>query len=328
MGKQREKLSYSRLISRTTYYQKKALELEKQLFFTEEKFQSLQKQLKHADRERENKESDYEELSDALEETKEKYQDIQENLEAVKKELEKKQQENKELIKQLQQPKEPDKGDEGKPEHYKKRIADFEHLLGGVQKELNEKEQQLEVYKSRIKSLEKRKAPSVGYPEHSDHDSLSQHTKKGKRAIPYFDYSMILDDKKSCIVRGHFHIENVGDESLTNPYICFRFYPLDASTLKGKIISIEQAEQTHSNGSAPQWVYVDDDWGEEAKERGEIWLRPYENTQIEANEKISLNDLQIPIKQHFDEKVIVEAFVYFQNDQYRVKAANQILMTF
>lgn len=323
MNQQRQKLSYKSLVSRTDFYKKKALELEQKAVFADEKIQMLKRELekfRESDRS-----GEIEEIQDRFERLKNDYEALKEKGSAD--EIAKLTEELQEKTREAEALRE--KAEDGEKAKDNNRIKQFEQLLSEVQTELNDKEQQLEKYKSRVKSLEKRLSSQNTTPVQKVYSEVDESKKTDKKGIAYFDYSIILDQQKETIIRGNFHIENVGRMRLSTPYVCFRFYPLDASTLKGKIISLEQAERSGDGGSDDaKWVYVDDDWGEKAKERGEIWTRPYGEIQLLPDDKTVLPDFQIPVKKHFDEKVIVEGFVYFQDERYKLKASNQILITF
>lgn len=335
MKKQGEKLSYARLVSRTDFYKSKALDLEQQIVFAEENAKNAQRELARNGEElaalrsrkaeleesHEQMQKDRERLQKEYEALKEKAegQRSEEKIEALSAKLEEKDQtisKMNETIVELNQKK---NGEE--------RIREFERLLGDVQKDLNSKEEQIDSYKARVKSLEKRLANEQAIPVRKVFSEKREHRATEGKVLPYFDYSIVINEEKESIIRGNFHIENIGDRPLGTPFVCFRFYPLDASTLKGKIISIEKAEQAGASEQT-RWVYMDSDWGKTAKERGEIWVRPYGELQLKPEGKLTLPDFQIPVKKHFDDKVIVEGFVYFQRSQYKEKAVNQILITF
>lgn len=334
MQEQKEKLSYGRLVSRASFYRDKALDLEKKVVFAEEQVQALEAQVRQLNEENEDakeKQAHFEQLKQDYEELKDQHQESQENtgssqeVDRLTQQLAEKDNHIEtlnQMISELKNSERSDKTSEGESH----RIEQFEALLAEVQNDLNEKEQQLETYQARVKNLEKRLASKNVTPTQQVASQGKGGSKTSKGVIAFFDYSIILGQKSETIIRGNFHMENVGQETLGTPYVCFRFYPIDASTLKGKIISIDKA--AHSDGSALQWVYLDDDWGEDAKARGEIWIRPYPNKKIASGEQLKVEDFQIPIKKQFEDKVIVEGFVYFQENGYKEKAANQILITF
>lgn len=323
MQQQRERLSYGRLVSRASFYRDKSLDLEKRVVFAEEQIQTLEEQIlqleaenvtsKEREKHFEQLKKDYEALQGKAATTEES-----ESLTDQLAEKGKKIDTLNETIAELNRRSEG--GGEGG-----EKIAQFERLLAEVQTELNEKEQQLDVYQARIKSLEKRLSSQNYTPANRVIPPTEGLSIAGKKVIAFFDYSLIIGEKET-IIRGNLHVENIGRESLGTPFVCFRFYPIDASTLKGKIISIEQAERGVS--SSPGWVYMEDEWGQTAKDRGEIWIRPFQQARVNVGDHVTVEDFQIPVKKQYHEKVIVEGFVYFQNDEYKQKAANQILITF
>jgi hypothetical protein len=320
MNKQRQKLSYARLVSRTDFYKNKALDLEQKIVFAKEKIQTLEER-------EENRKAEFEELKTRFENLQADYKQLQEN--GSSEEIDRLVQQLKEKSDMIETLDETiSELNQKQKSHDPEKIEQFERLLAEMQTELNEKEQQVQTYKDRMKSLEKRLSSRQSTPVHKVFSEMDGVTKTDKRAIAYFDYSVVISGQKESVIRGNFHIENVGAKPLGTPLVCFRFYPIDASALKGKIISLEQAERNGGESQRMQWVYVDDDWGKKAQERGEIWVRPYAEVHVEPGEKVMLEDFQIQIKKHFDENVVVEGFIYFGDSQYKVKAANQILITF
>lgn len=333
MQEQKERISYGRLVTRASFYRDKALNLEKKVVFAEEQVQSLQDQVRELNEDHtssQERQKHFEQLKKDFEQLKERHQQLQDGQESREEEdslsqqLDEKNQQIETLNQTISELQNGEVTQGGADES--ERIKQFETLLAEVQTDLNEKEQQLETYQARIRSLEKRLASQNYTPTRQVATQPERGSKAGKRALAFFDYSIILGEQKETIIRGNFHLENVGREALSTPFVCFRFYPIDASSLKGKIISIDQAER--NDDSTLQWVYMDDEWGENAKERGEVWVRPYQNGNLNPGEKLTLEDFQIPIKKHFEEKIIVEGFVYFQQSEYKEKAANQILITF
>lgn len=317
-------LSYSRLVSRTKYYQNKALELEKRLIFTEENLEALKKEQANGKRLQQQLESQRNELQEQLEEMRKKWEEACKKINILDQELEKERHERAILEKELESSEARKKGTEDH-EKYQKRITEFERLLAEIQKELNEKEQKLQVYRERVKQLEKRSRTVT-----ASRTTLGQGAKsfpENSRVIAFFDYSLIFKDKQTCLIRGHLHIENCGERTYTNPFVCFRFYPLDAARLKGKIVNLQAADEwAQENGT--KWVFVDDEWGQKARERGEIWVRPYREGQFLPGDVLTLADFQIPLEKRHDDKIVIEGFVYFQGQDEKLKVRNQILLTF
>jgi hypothetical protein len=293
----KDKLSYERLISRVEYYKEKALELEKKLLFAEETMEQL---------ENENN------INDSLRLIQEKEQEINH----LRKQVE-------DLSKKLNRFEEHE---------LEKRMKGYEELLSSIQQELNDKDQQIELYQQRIKSMEKRlninrSAEPVFEETEQESETTVPRNKNELNCMCYFDYSVIFTKDRKGFVRGSFYLENTGTETLENPYVCFRFQPAESSAIKGKIISLI-ASPTQDEMLQSIWMYMDNDWAEQAKERGEIWICPLRETKFKSGDRLSLDDFQIPIKSKIDENITVEAFVYFHKQKYRAKAINHIAINF
>lgn len=295
----KDKLSYDRLISRVEYYKDKALDLEKKLVFAEETIERLE---------------------------------IERNMNDSVKVLAAKEEEVIQLRKQVEElTKRLNRLD---VQEMEKRLQSYEDLLNTIQDELNDKDQQIDQYQQRIKSMEKRlninrtSEPVLeGAEPESGSESTSKRILEGSSCISYFDYSVILTKEKTGFVRGTFYIENTGTDPLDNPYICFRFQPAESAALKGKIVSLISGP-TQEELTQFTWMFMDNEWAEQAKERGEIWVCPLRETKLSSGERLSLNDFQIPIKSKIDNNILVEAFVYFHKQNYKAKAVNHIAINF
>ncbi|MDN4073651.1 hypothetical protein [Fictibacillus terranigra] len=297
MHSQKERLSYDRLIARAQFYQEKSLELEKKLVFAEEKIEKLEKDAADSSRETE---------LQALEAERTR---LKEEAAALKMELE-----------------------QARRVDYDQRVADYEELLSSVQKEMNEKEIKLDLSQQKIKALEK-KLSLLGRPDPfmkkaEDEEEESIFVKRDYECLCLFDYSVIMNDNQSGLIKGSFIIENTGLISLLNPSVCLRFNPVEANVIKGKIYSSENHEVSNDNLANFQWMFVDNDWSQEAKERGEVWICPLREMSIEPGEKAVIQDYQIPFKKEVIGNLTVEAFVFFNKQQYKVKAANHIAINF
>jgi hypothetical protein len=301
---QGEKLSYSRLITRTKYFQEKSLELEKELIFANDQLASLEKQI---------------ELSKDQEST---IASLKEELNELEKKLEKQAQEHVRFQNEVDSSK---RTSEVRKEE-KTKIKGYEDLLADMQLEINEKDKRLQHYQGKIKNLEKRAQYQAGDVTEVEAQSTNV---VDHYAVSYFNTSIIISDKQSVMIRGDLQIENCGSLKLRNPLVCFRFLPSEMATLKGRIYSIEHAETKSLDSSDRiQWVFPDHDWLEKAKEKGEIWVSPLHPVTLKPGDKISIESFQIPIKSEFKEPVIIEGFVYFQSDNYRIKVSNQIALSY
>ncbi len=294
MNPQKE-LSYDRLASRTKFYQEKSLQLEKKLLFAEEKMEQLEQDLK-----------------DALEND-----ELTEKLQKKEEELEKYHQEVHRLKVLLS---------ESNQTALENKIKGFEDLMETIEKEMNEREKQIESYKNKIRSLERRmKVQNKNAPEEIQDIDVE---KENLNLTAYFNHSLICKNESSFVIHGSFHMTNHGLDQLENPLICFRFQPIDYTNLKGKISSLEQSNLTEDKQDSLQWIFIENEWAKEARERGEIWIAPMHDLFIAPNQTVSLTDFQIPIKKQFEDSIVVEAFVYFKGQEYRARAMNQIALNF
>ncbi|EIT84637.1 hypothetical protein A374_14955 [Fictibacillus macauensis ZFHKF-1] len=302
MHSQKERLSYDRLIARAQFYQEKSLESEKKLVFAEEQIERLELELQEAT------------AQNGVEKERELHEKTAEIVDLQAK------------IQQLEA-----SVPTGAVVDYKQRIADYEELLKTVQDEINEKEAKLDISLQKIKALEKKlmlQGKNDPITHKVDENNEEIFTKKDYGCLCYFDHSIILKEDQSGIIRGSFIIENTGLIVLENPSICLRFQPSDANVIKGKIYSNELHEVNSDNLENFQWMFVDNDWAKEANERGEIWLCPIRLMRLEPGEKILLQDFQIPFKKEVIGNLLVEAFVFFNKQNYKIKAANHIAINF
>ncbi|MFC7394103.1 hypothetical protein [Scopulibacillus cellulosilyticus] len=324
MDEQKEALSYAQLVNRKQYYQEKSLKLEKDFIFANERISSLENQLKEVISKRKKREENAKQTAEQLKELKVSYKNLQEKYQSEVKEYEHKLAALEEEAEQLRKNQRDDRSIDY--ETYQQRVRSYEQLLSEVQEEINEKDKELTVYKRRLNILEKR-LKAGGELQVSIKPDLNKKETLEKpqiKVMPYIDYALIVD-KSRCLIRGDLIIENVGEQTLGTPMICFRFYPGDAAIIKGRIMNAADTDYNKDDQQL-QWVFLESDWAEEAKERGEIWIHPLSSVKINTNELVTLSDFQIPIETKYYDHVSVEVFVYFQDSDYKVKSVNQILI--
>lgn len=302
---QGEKLSYSRLVTRTKYFQEKSLELEKELIFAHDQVSALKGKLSSME------ESDKERIH------------LKKELEQLQEDIERKTKENVAKIVEI----EKRSAVQESTKSYLNKIKGYETLLAEMQIDINEKDKLINHLQGKIKNLEKR-AKFLTKPNEVDGDTESTDVDESY-AVAYFNTSVILNGENSFIIRGSLQIENCGTRKLHNPIICFRFNPPNVAVLKGKIFPIDEAEtRSKSNSEQTQWVFTEHDWLEKAKESGEIWVAPLHPVTLLPGEQIGFDSFQIPIKSEFKESINIEGFVYFQQDNYRIKVSNQIAVSY
>lgn len=325
MDEPKEALSYARLVNRQKYYMEKALKLEKDFIFGKERLAHLEQQLANTTLVDKEQKTLYKKSQEELKALNEAYDQLKQKYDQEKKENQGQSEEMETKIKTLSKNQRTDHDVDN--DTYQQRIKGFERLLSEVQQEINDRETEIAVYKRRLSSLEKRLKTS-GEPQLQSKPDLGKVNKIQKpslKAISYSDYALILDEKR-YLIRGDFIIENVGEEPLNSPMLCFRFNPGDTAELKGRIYNINDALSNQAEQQQVKWVFLDNDWAEEAKERGEIWVHPLSKVMIDPGESLTMNDFQIPIESKYVNHLSIEMFVYFQDIDYRIKSANQIII--
>ena len=317
MSDNNETVSVARLMSRKKYYQEKALTLEKEMIFAQEQLTTVEEKLVKMQKDTESYKKKYETANNQLQELTKDYKRMAEEYGNLREQADV--QLNKvETGEQKQQ----------KSVANENQVRSYERLLNEVQQSLNEREEELFIYKRRLKMLEKRlNAQGQGLLKERPSLSKKEINDDELRAIAYADFAYIIKTAKSCQIRGSIYIENIGGKALGQPYVCFRFNPGDLAEVRGRILKTENLQES-KNENQEQWQFLDNDWSEEARDRGEIWVHPVQPINLGVQEKLTLRDFQIPLQNIYHDYVTIELFVYFQETAYRIKSLNQMLINF
>ncbi len=322
------------MITRTKYFQEKSLELEKELIFVRDHLQLVETKMEELQYENDAKGESFEaaqgrmqELEKELNDAHQKIKTLDEertrltvDLEKAQKEIGVKQKTSNDLKVKLEALEKKYQGavSEG-------RIKNYEQLLTTMQNDINEKEVQIQQFKTKVKDYERRmKYRTEG---NEVNNTQSTETIEKLKSLAYFNYSIIVQDKKSFIVRGDLQIANSGSMTLKNPVVCFRFRPAETAIIKGQILTVEQAE-TRGATSGTQWTFMDSDWMSKARDRGEIWVSPLGDVSIQPGGQIGIDNFQIPFKSEIHEPFVVEGFIYFYEQDYKIKTSNQIAISY
>lgn len=358
---QLNELSVSRLVSRTTYYRDKALELNRQNISFQEEIESLQRKMVVLKRENQRLEQQWQEAAEKTfsaeernqlhgqikelqaaneltlaekEQLLKQFETAEHQLSELKQKLKEEQVQNEHLRAQLENSGELGVSSdvEAKLKQLESKIAGYEGLLVTIQQEMNEKEREIDRLKSKSKSLEKRAQYSGMQAMNlvKQEPKLAEHhnDQEKEQLLAFFNYSVLWQAKEKLLIRGDLHVKNIGNQRLNNPSICFRFVPPESAALKGKIMSLEQAASNQQTGQKSfEWMFLESDWGRDAKDRGEIWLVPTSEKEIAPGETVSVQQFQIPITAEYPETFVVEGFVYIQEPQLTVKTGNQIIVS-
>ncbi|WP_078412173.1 peptide chain release factor family protein [Priestia abyssalis] len=160
-------------------------------------------------------------------------------------------------------------------------------------------------------------------------------TKEEKRteAEIFFDYQVLLDKNNSekVMVLGNLHIKNTGTEVLRNPSICLRLTPAESIKISGQILppNVANVRGVMNDEGVKGWKYMNDEWLDEAQEKGETWICPIQQLNIPPRQIESFQNFQISILKPEEHKNMkIEAFVFFREQGLECAANNQIALSF
>ena len=149
----------------------------------------------------------------------------------------------------------------------------------------------------------------------------------------FFDYSVLIPrlDEDELIIKAAFIIKNTGQEKVSRPIICFKI-PLESDVLlQGQFLppNLVSTLSTKGMDGDKGWKYVYSNWRDRINSKGEYWIEPIQQLEIEPGEKITVNGLSIYVKGAKKSKpLLVQAFVYFQDGKYRFGSNNSISISY
>jgi len=105
--------------------------------------------------------------------------------------------------------------------------------------------------------------------------------------ISYFTYSLDIshDSEQESLCLGSYHVHNLGNKPITNPYLCIKIPGNSPFNFSGRYVY----------GDFKQSLKVADGWERtnEKTNKEEFWLKPLGKSTIEPNETISFSNFQI-----------------------------------
>lgn len=148
----------------------------------------------------------------------------------------------------------------------------------------------------------------------------------------FFDYTVLRSDieGKPFLIFGNLYVKNTGTEPLINPVVCLRADPPDSVKLGGQILPANMVETlgVQSPAGVKGWRYLEEDWFEQAKERGEYWMAPIHPVRIAPGEVQPFQNFQITVmKPKSGNSVMIEGFVYFHDQNVQFISNNRISLS-
>jgi hypothetical protein len=157
--------------------------------------------------------------------------------------------------------------------------------------------------------------------------AVEQPSKISRDAALFFDYRILMDksDNKNIKFLTNLHIKNIGTEVLRNPVICLRSTPKENIEITGQILPPNVAETfgVMSDAGTKGWKYMNEDWFEQTI-KGETWICPIQQMNLYPQQIESLSNLQININLEEHESMLIEAFVFFREQELEFSANNRI----
>lgn len=141
---------------------------------------------------------------------------------------------------------------------------------------------------------------------------------KKLQVISYFTYSLNIthDKEKENFSLGSFHIQNLGDLPLTNPYICIKVSPEAPFEFSGKYV-YRNANQRM--GMADAWERIND-----AMDKEEYWLKPANKQTLEPQETLSFSNFQVKWIPNSSYSGSIMGFIYGDELKDGLSSLNQL----
>ncbi len=173
--------------------------------------------------------------------------------------------------------------------------------INRVEEKINELKKQTNFYVHEIKQM-------VG--ELTISDSVN--------VISYFtsSFNISYDPIQESLCLGSYHIRNIGNQPITNPYLCIKLPEDSPFSFSGRYVYEHFAPNLKGNSS---WERINDQSSKE-----EFWLRPIGKTTIEPNETLSFSNFQIKWSHNLSYSGSIMGFTYCDQLEDGVAVLNPI----
>ncbi|WP_342515039.1 hypothetical protein MKY34_10120 [Sporosarcina sp. FSL K6-1522] len=136
--------------------------------------------------------------------------------------------------------------------------------------------------------------------------------------ISYFTYSLNIshNPEHESLCLGSYHVQNIGNQPITNPYICIKI-PTDSPFSFSGRYTYENFKQSLKNAGG--WERLNDKANIE-----EFWLKPSGKTVIAPDETISFSNFQIKWIANADYAGSIMGFAFSDQQKEGVTVINPI----
>lgn len=143
-------------------------------------------------------------------------------------------------------------------------------------------------------------------------------TYKNINVISYFtstfNISHNLEQESLCL--GSYHVYNIGNEPLINPYICIRLPENSTFSFSGRYVH-ERFKPTSAGSN--EWVRTMN-----TTNKNEFWLKPISKTTVEPNEVLSFSNFQIKWSPNKSYEGSISGFTFCDQLQDGISVLNPI----
>lgn len=139
--------------------------------------------------------------------------------------------------------------------------------------------------------------------------------------MSYFTTSINIshNTEQESLCLGSYHIRNIGNQPITNPYFCIKLPEVSPFSFSGKYVY----SQFQNNTSDPiVWERFND-----IKKSDEFWLRPIDLIEIIPNETISFTNFQISWSNNKSYSGIITGITYCDEVHEGLEVVNPISLS-
>ncbi|WP_246096898.1 hypothetical protein [Psychrobacillus soli] len=136
--------------------------------------------------------------------------------------------------------------------------------------------------------------------------------------ISYFTYSLDIshDPTQESLCLGSYHVKNIGNKSITNPYLCIKISKESPFSFSGKYVYEDFKQSLKGPGG---WQRINEKTNKE-----EYWLKPLGKSSIEPNEILSFSNFQITWSSEKSYGGSIMGFTYSDQIEEGIAAVNPI----
>jgi hypothetical protein len=141
--------------------------------------------------------------------------------------------------------------------------------------------------------------------------------KQKMNVISYFTYSLNISHslEQESILIGTYHIHNLGNKLLSNPYICIKLSQDSPFSFSGKYLN----KKTNLSMTPDAWERLNDQ-----TDKHEYWLKPINKKIIEPSEILSFPNFQVKWLPKEAYSGSIMGFIYCDEFKEGIPAINQI----